>query len=260
MKESISCKIRKIMMITLYVALPVVLLTGTAIVKSAENYQVYGIENNANTRVEIMEKSIESEACENIEIEEAYTYVPVAHTNIVTAPIVSTTEFTMNYHNLEKAYSSIFDWMSDNKKCDFGIDQLYTLAGYCEKYEVPMELMLSIISVESGFVSTALSDYSTAAGYCQIIRGTAEGYYEDKLGYGDYDIYNHDYIMTTNWELNMELGCAIMKDNYDNNYGSWEHAIYAYHGSSDAGKNAEYFQHINTRLYELFGISVHEIR
>jgi soluble lytic murein transglycosylase-like protein len=118
-----------------------------------------------------------------------------------------------------------------------------------------MELMLAIISYESSFVSSAISDESTASGYCQIVRNTAEYIYENVIDYGEYDVNNHEYIMTTDWELNLELGCALMRYNRDQNW-SWDYAIYDYHGSSDETENADYFQYINTRLYKLFGISV----
>lgn len=250
-------KIFTVWMYGLFIALPVVLVAGTVIVKLPTQTV------DAVNIISPMERSRESIPCENIDSYiNTYEYITYddnieTHTDdsveisIVTEPIIE--------ENLEEKYAAIFDWMASNNNCDFGTEQLTVLNEYCEEYEVPMELMLALISHESGFISSAMSDNSTAAGYCQVIKSTAEETFEEDLCYGDYDVYNHDYIMTSNWALNLEIGVSLMRNNYEENYQSWEHAVYAYHGHHDYNKNLEYFQYINVRMFELFGLSIHEL-
>ena len=155
---------------------------------------------------------------------------------------------------LETVYSSVFKWQIYNG--DFETEQLYVLEKYCNLYDIPIEIMLSVICCESSFTSTVLSDYSTAAGYCQILGSTAKWIYEEKLKYGEYDIDNHDEIMTTNWELNIELGCYLMRFNYDYHGNTWESALKRYHGSKIPEQNEKYLNKINTRMDELFNMGI----
>ena len=164
------------------------------------------------------------------------------------------------YDTLEKMYTSIAAWQSLNGESDFTFEHLCMLKLCCDKYNVPLEIMLSIICGESSFISTAVSDEgSSASGYCQIIERSAEWMYETVLEYGTYDADKHQYIMTTDWCLNFEIGCAIMRYNYDTYYNSWEYAIKMYHGHWDPYVNELYFQYINTKMYELFGANFYEI-
>lgn len=157
---------------------------------------------------------------------------------------------------LEEKYISVFEWQIYTG--DFGIDQLYYLKSQCDKYEIPMEIMLSIICTESSFRSTAKASTSSAAGYCQIIKGTAQWVYEDLLKYGEYDIDNHIETMTTNWKLNIELACRLMYCLYWNANQSWEVAIQNYHGgSTDA--NLTYLNRVNTNMKELFSMTISDI-
>ena len=225
------------------------LLSDTTIVNASE-IEATGI----NKTVEPMDTDLSDTPCTNIVLtDEIYQYTvqeKISDVIPVEKPVVD---------ELKIKYDTIFRWQSYNNEADFGVEQLHKLNEYCEEFDVPMELMLAIISWESSFESTALSDESTAAGYCQIIRKTAKAMYEDELKLGEYDGLTHEYTMTNDWELNLRLGCALMRYHNDNNYGSWEFAIHDYHGGT-AEQNTEYFNYINTRLYKLFGISVCDIK
>ena len=154
---------------------------------------------------------------------------------------------------LSEKYASVFDWQ---KYCgDFGEDQLYFLNTQCEKYNIPMEIMLSLICTESGFRSTAKASSSSASGYCQVIKGTAKWVYEDLLKYGKYDTTQHTEIMTTNWKLNIEISCRLMYSLYHNNGQSWENAIRKYYGSTTASENDKYLNKVNTNMCELFNLT-----
>ena len=158
-------------------------------------------------------------------------------------------DINANDDELNTKYRSVFDWQ---KYCgDFESEQLYYLNDQCKKYDIPIEIMLALICTESGFQSDATSGVSSAAGYCQVIRSTAEWVYEDLLQYGQYNTTNHTKIMTTNWKLNIEIGCRLMYQLY-RGYGSWELAIQRYYGS-DTESNLVYLDKVNSNMYELFG-------
>ena len=152
---------------------------------------------------------------------------------------------------LEDKYASVFAWQTSIS--DFGTEQLYFLKEQCDKYEIPMEIMLSIICNESSFRSYAVSDSDTgAAGYCQITTKAGEWVYESLLKYGEYDTENHVNIMTTDWRLNIEMGCRIIYCWYWNSNESWEGAVKRYYGRSDDW----YLNRINSCMNELFGMTV----
>ena len=154
-------------------------------------------------------------------------------------------------------YNSVYAWQVYGG--DFGEEQMNFLKQQCEKYEIPMEIMLSIICTESGFRSDAKASTSSAAGYCQVLSGSAEWVYEDLLKYGEYDTANHAAIMTINWKLNIEIGCRIMYCWYWNCNESWELAIQRYHGGSEEAKNT-YLNAVNDHMNELFGMSVADLK
>lgn len=159
---------------------------------------------------------------------------------------------------LEDKYSSVFEWQVYGG--DFGIEQLYFLNEQCEKYEIPMEVMLSLICTESGFHSTAKAKTSSASGYCQIIKSTAQWVYENLLKYGTYDIDNHTEIMTTNWKLNIEISCRLMYCLYWNNNQSWDNAIRRYYGSTVESDNDTYLGIVNSHMIDLFGITTADLK
>ena len=154
--------------------------------------------------------------------------------------------------SLETRYNSIFEWQ---KYCgDFGMEQLIFLNEQCVKYEIPVEIMLALICTESSFRSDARASTSSASGYCQIIRSTAQWIYEDKLGYGTYDIYNHEAIMTTNWRLNIEIACRLIYCLYWNSDQSWDIAIQKYYGGSEQACLI-YLNTVNKNMSELFNLT-----
>lgn len=153
-------------------------------------------------------------------------------------------------------YNSVYLWQVYGG--DFGEDQLAFLQEQCSKYNIPMEIMLSIICTESGFRSNAQSKISSASGYCQVIKGSAKWVYEDLLKYGTYDIENHSTIMTTNWKLNIEIGCRIIYCWYWNCDESWELAIRRYHGGSVDDMDT-YLNTVNRHMFELFGLTVTDL-
>lgn len=245
--------IYKICVIAFALALPLTLMSGKIILKAHEYELQYKAEDRSIVdQMDVSYESIPHETIEFNNVEEEHTDDLYNVEYIDNVDSIETIEID---NNLTEKYSSIFEWMSTNSACDFDANKLAVLNKYCEQYDVPMELMLALICHESSFTSTAMSDDSSASGYCQIIRGTAESIYEDTLQYGSYDSYNHEYIMTSNWELNLEIGVRYMRTNYEENYHSWEHAIYAYHGG-DNSQNMTYFNNINKRVFELFSISV----
>lgn len=153
--------------------------------------------------------------------------------------------------SLEERYAAVFAWQTSAS--DFGTEQLYFLKEQCDKYEIPMEIMLSIICTESSFRSYIVSKSNTgAAGYCQITTNAAEWVYESLLKYGKYDTNNHVNTMTTDWRLNIEMGCRIIYCWYWNSNESWESAVKRYYGSS----TDEYLNTVNNHMTELFGMTV----
>jgi hypothetical protein len=158
---------------------------------------------------------------------------------------------------LSEKYKSVFEWQVYSG--DFGEEQLYFLEEQCVRYEVPLELMLSIICTESGFRSDAKAKTSSASGYCQIIKSTAKWIYEDKLQWGDYDVNNHVEIMTTNWRLNMIISCRLMQVLYHNNGKSWENAVKRYYGSTSASENEIYLNKVNFNMNNLFNMEISEL-
>lgn len=73
----------------------------------------------------------------------------------------------------------------------------------CKEYGnvVDPHLWFSLVELESGYNSKAKSKSSSAAGWGQVIRGTAEWIYEDALKLGNY---NHS-TMGTNKEINARI-------------------------------------------------------
>jgi hypothetical protein len=180
-----------------------------------------------------------------------------SNTTIETTSTTETTivenEFNPVEISLEEKYSSVFAWQVYGG--DFGVEHLYFLNEQCEKYDIPMELMLAIICTESGFRSNAKASTSSASGYCQIIKSTAKWIYEDKLHYGTYDVNNHREIMCTNWKLNIEISCRLMKCLYANNSQSWEKAVKKYYGSTSESANSTYLNKVNSNMSELFDMT-----
>lgn len=185
-----------------------------------------------------------------------YTSSSFNDTPIVIKKPVPETELKTTKITLEEKYKPVFDIQTTFG--DFGVEQIYFLNEQCEKYDIPMEIMLSIIYTESSFRSTAKSSTSTASGYCQIIKGTAEWIYEDLLKYGDYDIENHTKIMTTDWKLNIEMSCRYMYCLYWNADQSWDRAIQNYHNSKDT--TFAYLNTVNKNMNMLFGITTVDIK
>jgi hypothetical protein len=153
-------------------------------------------------------------------------------------------------------YHSVFEWQKYSG--DFKEEQLFFLYEQCKKYEIPMELMLSIICTESGFRSDAKAPTSSASGYCQILKSTAEWIYEEKLHYGSYDVNNHVEIMTTDWRLNIEISCRLMYSLYYNNGKSWETAVKYYYSKTDPN-NIKYLNTVNSKMIELFDIEISDL-
>ena len=158
---------------------------------------------------------------------------------------------------LEEKYAEVFNWQKKHYVGDFNIEQLNFLKEQCDVYDIPIEIMMSIICTESSFMSYSKAKTSTAAGYCSVILGTAKWVYEDLLKYGEYN-YNadeHQYLMTTNWKLNIEIGCRFLYCNYWNSNQSWDRAIQKYYGSTNHSENVEYLNRVNKNMRELFDIT-----
>jgi len=68
------------------------------------------------------------------------------------------------------------------------------------KYGIDPNILFGIIRVESSYNSNATNSRSSSRGYGQIIKGTGEWIYEDKLNRGAYD---HDYAFDS--ETNIEM-------------------------------------------------------
>lgn len=165
----------------------------------------------------------------------------------------STIVNTVVEKTLEEKYASIFDYQVYGG--DFGVEQLYYLNAQCEKYNIPVEIMLSIICAESTFESSAKSPISSASGYCQVLVGSAKWVYEDLLNYGIYDVSEHTKTMSNNWKLNIEMGCVILDFFYNYYDQSWVTAVREYHGGSIEEENA-YHIRVNSLMCELFNTSI----
>lgn len=175
-----------------------------------------------------------------------------------TTELIETTETTKSHADiLEEQYFSVFSWQKYNG--DFDKERLVYLADLCEVYDVPLELMLSIICAESSFSSTEINKVSSASGYCQIIQSTAEWVYENLLKRGDYDVKNHRTIMTTDWKLNLELGCRLVQWLYEQNNESWTATVCKYYGSYSQTDNLRYLNKVNEKMNELFDMNVSDM-
>ena len=80
----------------------------------------------------------------------------------------------------------------DGSKTDITYDQLRTAESLMEETGVDVDLMLSMIMVESNGKEKAASKTSTARGYGQFLKGTGEFDYEKLLHKGNYD---HSYAL-----------------------------------------------------------------
>lgn len=182
----------------------------------------------------------------------------VSNATVESTEVVDTSEITFDAEKtLEEMYKSVFEWQTSSG--DFEVEQLYFLKSQCDKYEIPMELMLSLICTESSFRSYAKAETSSASGYCQIIKSTAKWIYEDKLHYGEYDVENHREIMTSNWKLNIEISCRLISCLYYNNGQSWVNVIKKYYGSTNEADNITYLNKVNHNMNDLFNMSVSDL-
>lgn len=92
-------------------------------------------------------------------------------------------------------------------RTDITYDNLKTLSELCEEYGVDMDLILSIIMVESRGRADAKNSDSTARGLGQILESTGEIIYEKLMG-NEKGSYNHD--MALDPMLNMEMIVVYM--------------------------------------------------
>ena len=171
---------------------------------------------------------------------------------------VTESEYSEYELQLIEKYNAVFEWQRYSG--DFSYEQLFYLDNLCTNYDIPLELMLSIICTESGFRSYAKASSSTASGYCQILKMTAKDIYEKMLKYGTYDTENHRDIQCTNWQLNLEMGCRYIY--WCNTYyggDTWEAAVMKYHGSTNHESNEIYLNTVNQKMSELFGIEVADL-
>ena len=198
----------------------------------------------------ILESAYEPVSAETVDSGDIGAVTQVSTRNVDPEPIEQP-------KSLEEQYASVFAWQVYTG--DFGVDQLYYLNEQCEKYDIPMEIMLSIICTESSFRSYVKASTSSASGYCQVIKGTAKWVYEDLLKYGTYDVDNHTEIMTTNWRLNMEISCRLMYCLYWNSNQSWESAVQKYYGGGTEA-NLIYLNKVNSNMMDLFNITIADIK
>lgn len=170
-------------------------------------------------------------------------------------PAPQVVEISLNSAKLEDVYDTIFIWQRTHYVGDFKVEHLYYLNSVCERYDIPMEIMLSMICLESSFQSTTYHESTNAIGWCQMIPSTAEFIYEKYMKWGNYNVSNHVKNNKINWKLNLELGCALLKYNYEHSNYSWESAVGKYYGGTKKTQNA-YINRVNTRMYDLFGTSI----
>lgn len=173
-----------------------------------------------------------------------------------TIPDTTTPTPTLS-EQLDAKYAAVYEWQKWYDDQDFGSEQMLYLYECCQTYDIPMEFMLALIATESSFRSGAQASTSSATGYCQVTKGTAEWVYEDLLRRGTYDIDNHRELMK-NWKLNMDISTKLVSWLY-NRWGSYEMAAQRYYGSTDSVANAAYADRIDARMTELFGMTIADI-
>ncbi len=158
---------------------------------------------------------------------------------------------------LDVKYAAVYEWQKWYDDQDFGSEQMLYLYECCQTYDIPMEFMLALIATESSFRSGAEASTSSATGYCQVTKGTAEWVYEDLLRRGTYDVDNHRELMK-NWKLNMDISTKLVSWLY-NRWGSYEMAAQRYYGSTSDSANAAYADRIDVRMTELFNMTIADI-
>ena len=95
---------------------------------------------------------------------------------------------------------------------------------YADEYDLEPALVCSVINVESGFRSGAVSSQG-ATGLMQITEGTAY-WIAEKIG-----IKGFDYADITDPRLNIEIGCYFLSMLY-REYGDMDVALCAYNAGS----------------------------
>lgn len=125
-----------------------------------------------------------------------------------------------------------------------------TVKALSEKYEVPAELIYSIIRQESAFVASERS-WADAFGLMQLIPEKGQELSKKyKIPYKDFtDLYNP--------EINLELGTVLLKDLIKKFDGKFAQTVAAYNASEAAIKvwekerfNGNYFEFIESIPYE----------
>lgn len=104
---------------------------------------------------------------------------------------------------------------------DAHVNHVYKMANL---YGVDPKIIFGIIKVESSFNPNAKSSSSSASGYGQFIRSTAEYIYEKKLNRG---AYNHS--MAFDPYLNIEMIAYYISSHYKT-YGNYSKALIRYNG------------------------------
>lgn len=152
-------------------------------------------------------------------------------------------------------YSRHINRITQYKGSDFTFQDFIFLIETCESYDVPVDLMMAIMEVESNFKSYAKNPNSTASGYLQILNGTGEWLYalmELEKVYGEYtpDI-------RFDKEVNLMMGTyyiSILRDSYVTFRG----ATRRYYGSTDEAANDDYANKIQNKLI-LIGTTFEEL-
>ena len=102
-----------------------------------------------------------------------------------------------------------------------------------QKYDIPLDLLLNVIRVESNFNQVAVS-HKGARGILQVMPKTAQGLCKElNLTYHKNKLFD--------MEFNMELGCYFLNQLYGR-YGNWEEALSHY--NSGKCQNLEYLKRI----------------
>lgn len=113
---------------------------------------------------------------------------------------------------------------SDGSRTDITFDQIKSAEDLAEENEIDVDLVLSMIMVESSGDEDAKSPISTARGYGQILEGTGKFIYEKLLDRGNYSHQN-----ALDGDINLEMMITYLSY-LDENTSSLYNTIMRYRG------------------------------
>lgn len=144
-----------------------------------------------------------------------------------------------------------FSYAIEYPGSDMTLDDIKMIIQICEEEGVNPHLWLSLVELESEYKSTARSNKSTASGWGQVLRGTGQDLYENKLKLGKYNHAKMGIDKEINARMSIHYLATLIKET-----GSIEKALVRYNGG-ELGN--QYINIVNTNLRKNTGLTLTNI-